>query len=47
MTLDSMSEMRLLQKCGGKIGDYSYVGHYCSIPYAVIGKYCSLEKGAA
>lgn len=27
---------------GGYIGDYSYVGEYCSIPYAIIGKFCSI-----
>lgn len=27
---------------GGYIGDYTYIGKYCSIPNATIGKYCSI-----
>lgn len=27
---------------GGYIGDYTYVGAYCSIPNAIIGKFCSI-----
>lgn len=44
MTLGSMSELQRLPKCGGYMGDYSYVGDYCSIPHAVIGKYCSIGE---
>ena len=27
---------------GGSIGDFTYVGEYCSLPNANIGKYCSI-----
>lgn len=27
---------------GGSIGDYTYIGEYCSIPNAKIGKFCSI-----
>lgn len=30
------------QMWGGYLGDYSYLGEYCSVPNAYIGKYCSI-----
>ena len=27
---------------GGEIGDYTYIGEYCSISNATVGKYCSI-----
>lgn len=29
---------------GGSMGDYSYIGEYCCIANAVIGKYCSIGE---